>query len=121
MGEVTPKCSIVSRGRARTSYPTVASRRILARVARSFSRLAFRKLKATMIKSTAAPAPSIVDSQATPTKRGMLADLSRRTFMRTGGIATAAMIVQPHVLGGPAHTPPSDRVNGAVGRMFVSC
>lgn len=67
-----------------------------------------------MIKSTAAPAPSIVDSQATPTKRGMLADLSRRTFMRTGGIATAAMIVQPHVLGGPAHTPPSDRVNVAL-------
>ena len=41
-------------------------------------------------------------------------DVSRRRFLKTGGAAVAAMIVQPHVLGGPAYTAPSDRVNVAL-------
>jgi len=39
---------------------------------------------------------------------------SRRDFLKAGGVATAVMVVQPHVLGGPAHTAPSDRVNVAL-------
>ena len=39
---------------------------------------------------------------------------SRRRFLQVGGAAAAAMVVQPHVLGGPAHTARSDRVHVAL-------
>ena len=39
---------------------------------------------------------------------------SRRRFLKAGGVTAAAMVVQPHVLGGPAHTAPSDRVQVAL-------
>lgn len=54
--------------------------------------------------SQAPPAEPVPQSEGT----------SRRHFLKAGGAATAAMIVQPHVLGGPAHTAPSDRVNVAL-------
>ena len=38
----------------------------------------------------------------------------RRDFLKMGTIAAAVTIVQPHVLGGPLHVAPSDRVNVAL-------
>ena len=107
-------CSIVIRGRAWTSYLTVASRRILTRAARSFSRLVFMKSKAKVMKSRTTPENLVVDARVAVANEPAIADVSRRGFLKTGGMAAAAMIVQPHVLGGPAHTAPSDRVNVAI-------
>ncbi|MGI9470648.1 MAG: Gfo/Idh/MocA family protein [Rubripirellula sp.] len=39
---------------------------------------------------------------------------SRRDFLASGSALMAATIVQPHVLGGPQHVAPSDRVNVAL-------
>lgn len=66
------------------------------------------------MKSRTTPAGSLAKVQAATSKRAGLAGNSRRRFLKTGGMATAAIIVQPHVLGGPAHTAPSDRVNVAL-------
>lgn len=59
-------------------------------------------------------ADSVVEFGAVASNDLAMANGSRRRFLKTGGMAAAAMIVQPHVLGGPAHTAPSDRVNVAL-------
>ena len=59
-------------------------------------------------------ADSVVEFGAAASNDLAIANGSRRRFLKTGGMAAAAMIVQPHVLGGPAHTAPSDRVNVAL-------
>jgi predicted dehydrogenase len=41
-------------------------------------------------------------------------DQTRRTFMKSAAVTAAATIVPRHVLGGPKHVAPSDRVNVAV-------
>lgn len=40
--------------------------------------------------------------------------LSRRKFLQTAGVITAATIVPRHILGGPGFTPPSEKLNIAV-------
>ena len=55
-----------------------------------------------------------VDSQqpGSPTQRPR--EMSRRTFVSTASAAmTAFAIVPRHVLGGPGHVPPSERINVA--------
>jgi predicted dehydrogenase len=43
--------------------------------------------------------------------------LSRRRFLEKGATTAAVTLVAPHVLGGPRHVPPSDRINVA----YVGC
>ncbi len=66
------------------------------------------------MKSRMNSADVAVELRSTESKRIASADASRREFLKTSGTVAAAMIVQPHVLGGPAHTAPSDRVNVAL-------
>lgn len=47
-------------------------------------------------------------------QQGKATDTTRRKFLKTTSIATAAMIVPRHVLGGPGQVAPSDRVNVAL-------
>lgn len=72
------------------------------------------KSKAKVMKSRTTPENLVVDARVAVANEPAIADVSRRGFLKTGGMAAAAMIVQPHVLGGPAHTAPSDRVNVAI-------
>ncbi len=72
------------------------------------------KSKAKVMKSRTTPEDSVVDVGIAVSSGPVLADVSRRGFLRAGGMAAAVMIVRPHVLGGPAHTAPSDRVNVAI-------
>ena len=43
--------------------------------------------------------------------------VSRRTFLETSATTAAVTLVSRHVLGGPRHVPPSDRINVA----YVGC
>ena len=53
-----------------------------------------------------------------------MTNLTRRSFLHAGSVAAAATIVPRHVLGGPGHVAPSDRVNvaliGAGGRGLAN-
>jgi len=53
-------------------------------------------------------------SQQTQSMKKIDASTRRRDFLKMGTIAAAATVVQPHVLGGPRHVAPSDRVNVAL-------
>jgi hypothetical protein len=43
--------------------------------------------------------------------------VSRRTFLERGATAAAVTLVSRHVLGGPRHVPPSDRINVGLRRL----